>query len=75
MASPFADAAALGTWFVRGDFSARGTIANTTEWGTMRYSALDLIQDALNLKTPTVYDRDRKKRHGRDQRAGNRSRA
>ena len=50
-------AAALGTWFVRGDFSARGTIANTTEWGTMRYSALDLIQDALNLKTPTVYDR------------------
>ncbi|MEY2531618.1 MAG: hypothetical protein QOI96_1703, partial [Verrucomicrobiota bacterium] len=53
-------AAALGTWFVRGDFSARGTIANTTEWGTMRYSALDLIQDALNLKTPTVYDRDRK---------------
>ena len=53
-------AAALGTWFVRGDFNARGTIANTTEWGTMRYSALDLIQDALNLKTPTVYDRDRK---------------
>src|ERR1700681_3088500 len=52
--------AALGTWFVRGDFSARGTIANTTEWGTMRYSALDLIQDALNLITPTVYDRDHK---------------
>jgi N12 class adenine-specific DNA methylase len=53
-------AAALGTWFVRGDFNARGTVANTAEWGTMRYSALDLIQDALNLKTPTVYDRDRK---------------
>jgi N12 class adenine-specific DNA methylase/phospholipid N-methyltransferase len=53
-------AAALGTWFVRGDFSARGSIANTTEWGTMRYSALDLIQDALNLKTPSVYDRDHK---------------
>ena len=53
-------AAALGTWFVRGDFSARGTIANTTQWGTMRYSALGLIQDALNLKTPTVYDRDHK---------------
>ena len=52
-------AATLGTWFVRGDFSARGTIANTTEWGTMRYSALDLIQDALNLKTPTVYDRQK----------------
>ncbi len=53
-------AAALGTWFVRGDFNARGTVANTTEWGTVRYSALDLMQDALNLKTPTVYDRDRK---------------
>ncbi|HWC58624.1 MAG TPA: DEAD/DEAH box helicase family protein, partial [Verrucomicrobiae bacterium] len=51
-------AAPLGTWFVRGDFSARSTVANTTEWGTMRYSALELIQDALNLKTPTVYDTD-----------------
>jgi N12 class adenine-specific DNA methylase/TolA-binding protein/predicted O-methyltransferase YrrM len=55
-----AHAATLGTWFVRGDFDARGTVANTTEWGTMRYSALELIQDALNLKIPTVYDRDRK---------------
>jgi N12 class adenine-specific DNA methylase len=53
-------AAALGTWFVRGDYNARGTVANTAEWGTLRYSALELIQDALNLKTPTVYDRDRK---------------
>jgi N12 class adenine-specific DNA methylase len=52
-------AAALGTWFVRGDFNARGIVANTAEWGTMRYSALDLIQDALNLKTPTVYDRQK----------------
>jgi N12 class adenine-specific DNA methylase len=53
-------AAPLGTWFVRGDYNARAAVANTTEWGTMRYSALELIQDALNLKTPTVYDRDRK---------------
>jgi N12 class adenine-specific DNA methylase len=53
-------AATLGTWFVRGDFNARGTVANTTQWGTLRYSALELIQDALNLKTLTVYDRDRK---------------
>jgi N12 class adenine-specific DNA methylase len=53
-------AAALGTWFVRSDFNTRGTVANTAEWGTLRYSALELIQDALNLKTPTVYDRDRK---------------
>ena len=53
-------AAPLGTWFVRGDFNARGTVASTAEWGTMRYTALELMQDALNLKTPTVYDRDRK---------------
>jgi hypothetical protein len=49
---------ALGTSFVRGDFNARSTVANTAEWGTMRYSALDLIQDALNLKTPTVLAND-----------------
>jgi len=53
-------AAAIGTWFVKADFTARGTVANTTEWGTTRYSAIELIQDALNLKTPTVYDTDPK---------------
>jgi len=53
-------AAAVGTWFIRGDYSARSSVANTTEWGTNRYSAIELIQDALNLKTPTVYDRDSK---------------
>jgi N12 class adenine-specific DNA methylase len=51
-------AAAVGTWFIKGDYGARATIANSTEWGTGRYSALELIQDALNLKTPTVYDTD-----------------
>ncbi len=35
-------------------------MANTTEWGTTRYSAIELIQDALNLKTPTVYETDPK---------------
>ncbi|MEO6754371.1 MAG: DEAD/DEAH box helicase family protein, partial [Chthoniobacteraceae bacterium] len=53
-------AAAVGTWFIRGDYNARATVANTTEWGTARYSAIELIQDALNLKTPTVYDPDPK---------------
>lgn len=51
-------AAVVGTWFLRGDYGARATVANSTEWGTNRYSALELIQDALNLKTPTVYDTD-----------------
>ncbi|MGD0260065.1 MAG: hypothetical protein ABSD29_09600 [Verrucomicrobiota bacterium] len=37
-------------------WQARGATANTTDWGTNRYTALELIEDALNLKTPTVYD-------------------
>ncbi len=53
-------AAAVGTWFIKADYNARSTVANTTEWGTPRYSAIELIQDALNLKTPTVYDTDPK---------------
>ncbi len=53
-----AHAAAVGTWLLKGDYGARATVANTTEWGTARYSALELIQDALNLKPPTVYDND-----------------
>ncbi len=53
-------AAAVGTWFIRGDYGARATVANTAEWGTARYSAIELIQDALDLKTPTVYDTDAK---------------
>ena len=47
----------VGAWFVHGSPLAKVSVANTTEWGTARYSALDLIQDSLNLKTPTVYDR------------------
>jgi len=27
-------------------------VANTTEWGTDRRSALELIEDALNLRVP-----------------------
>jgi len=53
-------APAIGTWVVSGDYFARHSVANTTEWGTDRAGALDLIQDALNLRTPTVYDKDPK---------------
>ncbi len=48
----------VGAWFVQGSRQAKMSVANTTEWGTARYSALELIQDSLNLKTPTVYDRN-----------------
>ncbi len=46
----------VGAWFVTASAEAKVSVANTTEWGTGRYSAIDLIVDALNLKTPTVYD-------------------
>ena len=38
---------------------AKGSVANTTDWGTNRASALELIEDALNLRTPTIYDKVR----------------
>jgi N12 class adenine-specific DNA methylase len=47
---------ALGTWHITANWEAKGATANTTDWGTDRYTALELIEDALNLKTPTVYD-------------------
>ena len=48
----------VGAWFVESGYEARSSVTNTTDWGIARYRALDLIQDALNLKTPTVYDKD-----------------
>jgi N12 class adenine-specific DNA methylase len=53
---------ALGTWHINGDWEARGATANTTDWGTDRYTALELIEDTLNLKTPTVYDVNEEKK-------------
>jgi len=46
----------LGAWTIQADSSASSSVANHTEWGTARYAAIDLINDALNLRTPTVYD-------------------
>ena len=56
---------ALGAWSVQAGHVAKGSVGNNTEWGTARYSALNLIEDALNLRTPTVYEphpEDRDKR-------------
>jgi DNA polymerase III alpha subunit len=47
---------ALGSWHISPDWEARAATSNTTDWGTDRYTGLELIEDALNLKTPTVYD-------------------
>jgi hypothetical protein len=46
----------LGAWTVEADAEAKGAVANTNEWGTSRYSAINLLEDALNLRIPTVYD-------------------
>ena len=48
----------LGLWVVQAGWSAKTSVANTNEWGTDRRSALELLEDALNLRTPTVYDHD-----------------
>jgi N12 class adenine-specific DNA methylase len=47
----------IGAWIVQSGYGAKGSVNNTTEWGTNRATALELIEDALNLKTPTVYDK------------------
>jgi N12 class adenine-specific DNA methylase len=46
----------MGAWTLQADYQAKGSVGNTTEWGTARYSAINLIEDSLNLRTPTVYD-------------------
>ncbi len=48
----------LGLWVVRASSIIKFSVANTTEHGTDRRSAVELLEDALNLRTPTVYDYD-----------------
>jgi N12 class adenine-specific DNA methylase len=47
---------AIATWAVTLDFSAKSAVSNTTTHGTNRMKASELIDDALNGRTPTVYD-------------------
>jgi N12 class adenine-specific DNA methylase len=47
---------AIATWTLGADVSAKSSVANTTTYGTTRVSATELIEDALNGRTPTVYD-------------------
>jgi N12 class adenine-specific DNA methylase len=49
----------LGAWTVQAGYQAKGSVANTTDWGTNKASAVELIEDALNLRTPTIYDKIR----------------
>jgi N12 class adenine-specific DNA methylase len=47
---------AIATWSVDVDPSVRWNVSNSTAWGTSRFRATDLIDQALNGRTPTAYD-------------------
>ena len=51
----------FGLWTVDVSHYAKTGVANRSEWGTARMSAHELLEAALNLRTPTVYDYDEKK--------------
>ncbi|MDD3179519.1 MAG: DEAD/DEAH box helicase family protein [Opitutaceae bacterium] len=51
----------LGLWTVNVGYYGKHSVANLTEWGTERVAAHELLADALNLRTPTVYDLDANK--------------
>jgi N12 class adenine-specific DNA methylase len=47
---------AIATWALTLDAHAKSAVSNTTTHGTPRALASDLIEDALNGRTPTIYD-------------------
>ncbi len=49
-------AGAIATWTVRLELFASRAVCNTMTYGTRRISADALIEDALNMRTPTIYD-------------------
>ena len=44
------------TWSVEADYSAERSVAATSEFGTSRAGGTWLLELALNMKTPTIYD-------------------
>ena len=47
---------AIATWTLGIESYAKSSVSNTTTYGTPRAIATDLIEDALNGRTPTIYD-------------------
>jgi N12 class adenine-specific DNA methylase len=47
---------AIASWAVDADYEAKYSVANTTTHGVPRATAISLIDDALNGRTPTIYD-------------------
>ncbi|MCI0523645.1 MAG: DEAD/DEAH box helicase family protein, partial [Acidobacteria bacterium] len=47
----------LGIWKIEGsNIWARSSIEATQTWGTSRMNAIDLVESALNLRQPVIYD-------------------
>jgi N12 class adenine-specific DNA methylase len=44
------------TWTVTGDYSANSSVAVTSDYGTGRINGIALLEQALNLRSPTIYD-------------------
>ena len=49
-------ASEIAAWSVRLDYIAARAVSNTTTHGAGRMSASDLIEAALNMRVPTIYD-------------------
>ena len=45
-------------WSVEAGYSAKASVAATTDYGTSRVNGVTLFEQALNMKTPTIYDTD-----------------
>ncbi len=46
----------LSAWTVTAKEWVKSNVGNTTTYGTSRFTAINLIEDALNGKVPTAYD-------------------
>jgi hypothetical protein len=43
-------------WSIEADYSAEQSVAAKSDYGTKRANGVSLLDQALNLKTPTIYD-------------------
>ncbi|HTU22725.1 MAG TPA: DEAD/DEAH box helicase family protein, partial [Gemmataceae bacterium] len=43
-------------WNVDAGYAAKASVAATTDYGTSRIGGITLFEQALNMKTPTIYD-------------------
>jgi hypothetical protein len=43
-------------WSMEADYAAKASVAATSEYGTARANGTTLLELALNMKTPTIYD-------------------